>query len=300
MLLAADVYISEFMASNDGILLDEDGDDTDWIEVFNAGPDDVQLDGWHLTDDPAVLDKWGFPSQTLSAGNSVLVFASDKDRSVADSELHSNFKLSAGGEYLALTQTGDDGGVEVVSEFAPEFPQQTTDVSYGVTQEVSVTQVVEPGAAAQLWVSSNAPSSDWTQPSFNDSSWQSATAAIGYQTSVPGFTVQDAKSTGRIVNISESLSLLSGVGQQSETTAITPLVNFVDTGPSGRFGDDLRFPNDSSGDDNDFAIRATGRITIPESGTWTFGTNSEWPNGHQRRSPSRSTRPLRFDDSSRR
>ena len=39
------------------------------VEIYNAGPDDVNLDGWHLTDDPASLQKWSFPAQDLSAGN---------------------------------------------------------------------------------------------------------------------------------------------------------------------------------------------------------------------------------------
>ena len=274
-LLAADVYISEFMASNDGVVLDEDGDDSDWIEIFNAGPDDVNLDGWHLTDDPAQLSKWDFPDQSLSAGNSLVVFASDKDRGGPGEELHLNFKLSAGGEYLALTRNTSAGGFDIVSEFAPEFPQQTTDISYGYEQEVSVDTIVEPGAPARLLIPTSEPSSSWTNLGFNDSSWQNATSAIGYQTSVPGFTVQDAKSSGRIVNISESLRLLDGTGQQSSTTAISPVINFFDTGSPGRYSSDLPFPNNTSGDDNDFAIRATGTITIPQSGTWTFGTNSD-------------------------
>lgn len=274
-LLAADVYISEFMASNDGIVVDEDGDDSDWVEIFNAGPDDVNLGGWHLTDDETELDKWNFPEQTLAAGNSLVVFASDKDRAAAGDELHTNFKLSAGGEYLALTRDASIGGIEVISQFAPEFPQQTTDISYGYTQDVTVNTILETGAAGKLWIPSSEPSGSWNELGFDDSGWQDATSSIGYQTSIPGFTVQDAKSTGRIVNISESIQLLDGTGQQSSTTAITPVVNFFDTGSLGRYGDDLPFPNNTSGDDNDFAIRATGIVTIPESGIWTFGTNSD-------------------------
>src|SRR5687768_15165241 len=36
-MLAADFVITEFMASNDGTLLDEDGDTSDWIEIQNVG-----------------------------------------------------------------------------------------------------------------------------------------------------------------------------------------------------------------------------------------------------------------------
>ena len=57
-----------------------------------------------------------------------LVFASGKDRSIAGEELHTNFSLSAGGEYLALT--GNDG-ITPLSFFSPEYPEQAYGLSYG-------------------------------------------------------------------------------------------------------------------------------------------------------------------------
>ncbi|HOW98509.1 MAG TPA: lamin tail domain-containing protein, partial [Kiritimatiellia bacterium] len=50
-LTPAAVLISEFMADNQTVLQDEDGDYSDWIEIHNSGPADVDLGGWHLTDD---------------------------------------------------------------------------------------------------------------------------------------------------------------------------------------------------------------------------------------------------------
>ena len=63
-------------------------------------------------------------SFALNAG----VFASDKDRRVPGGELHTNFKLSAGGDYLALVRPD---GVAIEHEFAPTYPNQLTDISYG-------------------------------------------------------------------------------------------------------------------------------------------------------------------------
>ena len=48
----AQVVITEFMAANDATLADEDGDYSDWIEVYNEGASDVNLASWSLTDDP--------------------------------------------------------------------------------------------------------------------------------------------------------------------------------------------------------------------------------------------------------
>jgi hypothetical protein len=125
----AQVTISEFMASNELVLEDEDGDDSDWIELHNAGVVAVDVGGWSLTDDAADLTKWVLPVGTVIApGGFLVVFASDKDRAVAGQPLHTNFKLKAEGEYLALV---DASGATIATEFVPAFPAQFTDVSYG-------------------------------------------------------------------------------------------------------------------------------------------------------------------------
>ena len=127
---AQQAVISEFMASNQHTLEDEDGDDPDWIEVYNASGGFLDLGGWYLTDDPLLLTKWSFPSGFAMLPNSyAVVFASDKDRAAAGSELHTNFKLSDTGEYLALVYPD---GFTVAWEYAPQFPEQYTDISYGL------------------------------------------------------------------------------------------------------------------------------------------------------------------------
>ena len=165
--LAADIFISEFLASNDDGLLDEDGDSSDWIELFNAGPDDVDLGEYFLTDDDAELDKWAFPNQLLRADNFLLVFASDKDRAIVDQPLHTNFRLGASGEYLALTHQVA-GDVQVVSEFAPEFPRQLTDVSFGATQQVDIEHLLVAGDSAKLLVPASTPDAAWTTVAYDD------------------------------------------------------------------------------------------------------------------------------------
>jgi hypothetical protein len=120
------VIISEFMADNDDTLNDEDGDDSDWIELHNAGDTPVDLTGWHLTDDEEDLTRWRLPAFTLAAGGYRIVFASGKDRTNPAAPLHTDFRLSSGGGYLGLTDR--DGGI--VSEFR-FYPEQREDVSFG-------------------------------------------------------------------------------------------------------------------------------------------------------------------------
>ncbi len=126
---AEEPEISEFVAFNVTGLTDEDGETSDWIEVRNDNPFDFALHGWFLTDDPLDLTKWEFPAVSLSPSGYLLVFASGKDRREVGSFLHANFRLSATGEYLALIRP--DG--TVAREFAPTFPVQLEDYSYGPT-----------------------------------------------------------------------------------------------------------------------------------------------------------------------
>jgi hypothetical protein len=128
------VRINEFLASNGGGLLDENNDASDWIEIYNADTVTVDLAGWYLTDDSADLDKWQFPSRVLTPGQFLVVFASDKDRRPATGQLHTNFKLSAGGEYLGLVGTN---GYTVVHAYDPAFPPHLPDVSYGISSNLS-------------------------------------------------------------------------------------------------------------------------------------------------------------------
>lgn len=119
--------ISEFMASNETTLADEDGDFSDWIEIYNPDDEPVDLAGYFLSDDVEVLKRWVFPATTLEAGAWLVVFASGKDRDVG--EFHTDFKLSAGGEYLAL---GAPDGATVVSGFGARYPPQFEDKTFGV------------------------------------------------------------------------------------------------------------------------------------------------------------------------
>ena len=119
--------ISEFMADNTKTIRDSEGDHSDWIEIFNPSDQDVNLSRWALTDNSTNLSAWRFPNITLQANSRLVVFASEKDRTNATAELHTNFKLSAAGEFLALA----DPAGNLMSVFSPAFPAQQADVSYG-------------------------------------------------------------------------------------------------------------------------------------------------------------------------
>ncbi|HIG31309.1 MAG TPA: hypothetical protein EYQ50_27285 [Verrucomicrobiales bacterium] len=132
-IIPGEPVISEFSASNNGLLVDQDEDTSDWIEIHNPSASTAILNDYYLTDDPADLTKWRFPTMTLGELDYFIVFASGKDRAVAGSELHTSFRLRASGEYLALTKVAD-GEAIILSEFDP-YPSQLDGVSYGLKSD---------------------------------------------------------------------------------------------------------------------------------------------------------------------
>ena len=126
------LFINELMASN-STLLDPQGDADDWIELKNTGTAAIDLGGMYLSDNTSKPLKWQFPAgTTIAAGGYLLVWADDDD---GDSPgLHANFKLSAGGESVVLSDIDarDNAVIDSV-----DFPAQTTDISYGRSPEGS-------------------------------------------------------------------------------------------------------------------------------------------------------------------
>jgi hypothetical protein len=141
---APTLKISEFMASN-GVSLTTRIRSTptgafgatlapDWIEVQNLTGQAIDLGGYSLTDKSNDLQQWIIPAGTMIAANGYRIFfASNEDiRNPALDEhgfLHTNFALSAGGEYLALVKPSG----QVVHAYSPQFPGQSTDISYGLS-----------------------------------------------------------------------------------------------------------------------------------------------------------------------
>src|SRR5438309_10540059 len=115
------------MAENEHGLKDEEGHQSPWIELHNGSSTPINLQGWFLTDTATNLGKWCFPGVVLLPDKYLVVFASGKNRTNDLAHLHCNFRLKQEGAYLALAGPATN----VVSEFAPSYPKQSPDVSYG-------------------------------------------------------------------------------------------------------------------------------------------------------------------------
>lgn len=116
------VVINEILASNVNAETDEANQHEDWIELYNTSILSFDLSGFYLTDNPSNLAKWAIPAGTVIPPNGYLIVWADEDGN--QGPLHSNFKLAASGEFLALLDTS----LNFVDTL--NFPQQTTDMGY--------------------------------------------------------------------------------------------------------------------------------------------------------------------------
>ena len=160
---------------------DEDGEYSDWLELHNPGATAVELAGWQLTDNKDRLGKWTLPAFTLQPGEHLLIYCSGKNKTPEhDGELHTNFRLSVDGSYLALSKP--DG--KIVHEFDPGFPPQFKDYSYGISiREKKVPLVGEDATYSVFIPSGNEPPEGWRGSigldEYDDSLWRSGKGGVG-------------------------------------------------------------------------------------------------------------------------
>ena len=183
-LTAQPFVLSEFMASNQSGMTDEDGDRSDWIEIYNTGTEPASLNGWYLSDDASDLTKWRFPDQFIPMQSSLIVFASGKGRAVVGAELHTNFKLSSKGGFLGLIQPD---GRTIAHAYDPPYPTQLPDISYGITIRNERTVFVSHDAVGNIhFPKDNSLGQAWTLSDFDDSQWGVVNFGIGYQHNADG------------------------------------------------------------------------------------------------------------------
>lgn len=122
------LFINEVMSSNGDIIQDEDGDFSDWIEIYYTGEKRINLHGYYLSDNPDNLTKWRFPKVVLEPGEFLLVWLSGKDKIGVSGELHTDFSISSAGEPIFLTAPNGGTNIDTVDSVA--IPR---DRSYGRT-----------------------------------------------------------------------------------------------------------------------------------------------------------------------
>ena len=179
--------ISEFMAVNsakypaqENELLDEDNESSDWIEICNPTDQPVDLTGWYLTNNESNLNKWEIPSLVLYPEEFIVIFASDKDRTEPGMYLHTNFTLSSDPGFLALVEPD---GKTIAHQY--NYSAQYGLLSYGLAspeaQPSTEIELVSPYAPAYALIPTEDLGSSWLTTDFNDDSWLSGYAGVGYE-----------------------------------------------------------------------------------------------------------------------
>lgn len=262
------VVINEFLADNDGGLTNASGATADWIELYNTGASAVDLSGWYLTDSNSTPTEWRIPDGTTIASNGYLViFADNSPVSLTNNELHANFGLSNDGEYLGLFLPD---GLTVADEYAPAFPPQLGDISYG---RASIeTELVGAGTPALYRVPNEGDTAPWTN----------GVGSLGFSSTNGAFTVRYYEMNSTVDNVNEAETMVANSGYW-KTDRTYPIVGPYDTvdfhanGSTGYFQNNVLFPgHDYAGQDKeDFVVVAVTAVYIPTAGQWTFCVGSD-------------------------
>ena len=118
--------LNELMAINNQTIADEWGEYDDWLELYNASDRVLTTTNLYLTDDEKEQPwRWPLPLLGLLPREKLIIWC---DGEPHQGVFHTNFKLSGGGERIALVK--NQGGEAVVRDLYVFGPQQE-DVSVG-------------------------------------------------------------------------------------------------------------------------------------------------------------------------
>ncbi len=116
------IFINEFLADNSTDAMNESSQFQDWIELYNAASYPLDLSGSFLSDNFSMPNKFQFPAGTIIQPNDYLIIWADENPSTA-TYVHSNFKLSAGGEQLIVSNV--TGAILDSISFGPQIANKS-------------------------------------------------------------------------------------------------------------------------------------------------------------------------------
>ncbi len=139
------LVISEVMSANSTAVPDENGEFSDWVEIYNGTGADLDLEGVMITNRSDRIT-FPFPPYMLKAGEFVIVFATNSYQLDPALPFHGKFKISSVGETLYLY----DPDLYLIDQLA--VPTMVADQSYaltGITQDgnrvYEITDFYSPG-----------------------------------------------------------------------------------------------------------------------------------------------------------
>ena len=94
------LFINEVMSINNNVIGDQYNEFEDWVEVYNASNDTVDLAGYYFTDNfNSKMIPYGNDSTKIAPKGHKLFWADEESEQGVN---HLNFKLSSSGDYVAL------------------------------------------------------------------------------------------------------------------------------------------------------------------------------------------------------
>lgn len=116
--------ISEVMSANRSYLRGAYGTTCDWIELYNASAEAVELSQYRLSDDAGNPGKYPLPELTLDPGEYCVILLSEDPTNLPRGYAVVNFAISSEGEQLYLSLEGQIQDYVMV-------PRLEVDLSYG-------------------------------------------------------------------------------------------------------------------------------------------------------------------------
>lgn len=81
------LVINEVLANNQNVNTDGNGENDEWIEIYNPNTTDINLSNYSISDDPADRDKYTLPDTSLGSSEYLIVWADDQS---SQGGLHTN------------------------------------------------------------------------------------------------------------------------------------------------------------------------------------------------------------------
>ncbi len=118
------IVINEVVSSNHLSLTDATIGSPDWVELYNPADSDINLAGYHMTDNIRNIKKFTFDELILPAGGTCIVYLTDANGNETLDTPCTGFGLSRAGETLYLI----DSYYGVIQQL--EVPAMSSDVAY--------------------------------------------------------------------------------------------------------------------------------------------------------------------------
>lgn len=122
------LVISEIMPANSSAVTDDNGEYSDWIEIWNSTDRAINLEGLSLSDKGDRI-RFLFPDVSLEPDGRVVVFCDNTNQSNPNRAFHAKFKLSSVGETVYLF----DPNAYLIDSV--KYPIMASDESWALTDQ---------------------------------------------------------------------------------------------------------------------------------------------------------------------